>query len=997
VPTRRPNLAFVLALGLLLVAQIAIAADTLDPRLETAIGLYRKEGAEQALPVFMGLVREFSQNARSHDLAAATHYVGECHWRLGNFPEARTYLDRALAMERNAGDRLAEGKTLNVMGLLEWDQGNYERAIARFKASGAVARSIGDKKLEGSSLNNLSLVYDELGDYDTSLKQYQQVLELYRGADFPRGVGDTLGNIGGVHLLLGNFRAALGYYQQALAISEQLDSKPSMSQDHGNIGLCLLGLGDVDQALLHFDRAIEFAKQTGMRQDQAYWTREKGNGQIRRGQYTHGMASHRASLSIYQELGAKAELLETLHDTGQLYLLLGDTESAEKNFKRALEMARSINLDRGVTVNLVSLGNLELRRKRFDAAGAYFEQARQRSAEAGQQHLLARSLLRLAAVNREQQRLVPAAEQTRQALTIARQIGARGVEAEALYSQAEIDRLQGRVAQALSGYTSAQAALLRIGDPDLQWQILFGRARAAEAKGDVEGAIASLQSAVDLIEGVRSRLLESRFRAGYVEDKFEVYRELMRLQLQQGRTSDAFTTAERQRARNFVEQLGGRSELPLSPDERRQETQLRERIRLLQDALADEDEQGNPSYPQRAMDKFSQGLRVAEREYQAFLDDHAHARPAVGGGGAALTAAGVQRHLDDDEALLEYVVGRDSLVVFVLTSKGIAVRTSPVPEADLEARISLLRDLVRHPGDDRWLKPAARLSALLIAPLETGGLLRGVRRLYIVPHGTLNYLSFALLPSGAQDRRNLLIDRYTVAYLPAAAVLLQGSDASAAPRSLLAMAPDRARLRYASEEARSVDALYRPNSRLLIGSSATESRFKQHAGDYRVLHLATHGYFDKANPLLSGIELESDGANDGLLQVHEVLGLRLRSDLVTLSACDTALGSGYFAEMPTGDDFVGMTRAFLSAGSRSVLAALWPVDDRASVTLMRRFYGRLNTTTGDRTAAGALAHVQRELRRSGDLGHPYYWAEYIVVGAMDRNTEDKKDPAGRKS
>ena len=304
---------------------------------------------------------------------------------------------------------------------------------------------------------------------------------------------------------------------------------------------------------------------------------------------------------------------------------------------------------------------------------------------------------------------------------------------------------------------------------------------------------------------------------------------------------------------------------------------------------------------------------------------------------------------------------------------------------------------MRNPGDERWLKPAAGLSALLVEPLENSGLLRGVHCLYIVPHGTLNYLSFALLPRGATDQRQLLIDRYTVAYLPAAAALLRDSTASAAPQTMLAMAPARARLRYASEEARSVDALYRPNSQLLLGASATESRFKKLARDFRVLHLATHGYFDNANPLLSGIELEMDGANDGLLQVHEVLGLRLRADLVTLSACDTALGSGYFAEMPTGDDFVGMTRAFLSAGSTSVLAALWPVDDRASVTLMSRFYGRLNTETDDRSAAGALAHVQRELRRSSELGHPYYWAEYIVVGAMDRNLDEKKITVGRKS
>ncbi len=109
---RHPDLAFVLALGLLLVAQFAVAAEPLDPRVEAAITLYREEGAEKALPVFEGLAREFSQASRPRDHAAATHYIGECHWRLGNFADARTHLDRALAMEGAAGDRLAEGKTL---------------------------------------------------------------------------------------------------------------------------------------------------------------------------------------------------------------------------------------------------------------------------------------------------------------------------------------------------------------------------------------------------------------------------------------------------------------------------------------------------------------------------------------------------------------------------------------------------------------------------------------------------------------------------------------------------------------------------------------------------------------------------------------------------------------------------------------------------------------------------------------------------------------------
>jgi CHAT domain-containing protein/Tfp pilus assembly protein PilF len=981
-------------LGVLLAVPSPARADGLDPRLEAATRLYREDGAGKALPEFERLAAEFTKGSPTRDQAAALHYVGECHWRLGNFPEAHRYLDRALKLERTAGDRLSQGKTLNVLGLLAWDEGEYDEAIENFRKAGAIASALGDEKLEGSVLNNLSLVYDEQGDYDTSLKQYQRVLELYRGADFPRGVGDTLGNIGGVHLLLGHFREALGYYEQALEISEQLKSKTAMSQDHGNIGLCLLGLGDVDAGLAHLDQAIELATQAGMRQDQAYWLRVKGDGLVERGQYPLGLLNHRAALAIYEKIGAQAELLEALLDFGELHLLLGDSASAERDFRRALGVARSIGLDRGITMSLISLGDVEFRRKRPDAAVALYDQARQRAAAARVQHALALSLLRLARVNRSQQQFVLASEETDQSLAIARDIGAPGLAAEALYSQAELARLRGHFREALEHYDAAERAGARIRDPELLWQVHFGRARAQEAIGNVSAALASLEAAVKLIEGVRARLEEPRFRSGYVEDKFEVYLELMRLQLQQGRTADAFSTAERLRARSFVEQLGGRASMPLSASDRRTEAELRERVHRLQRSLAETGDDGASAYPERATNRFSQELLRVENEYQTFLDDHARIHAVAA---AVPGASSIQRRLAADQALLEYVVGPESLVVFVLTSRGLAVKSSPLREPDLTARIALLRDLARRPGDDRWRKPAARLSAELFDPLERVGWLDGVTHLYVVPHGALTYLPFALLPRPANGRSELLIDRYTVAYLPAAAALLRVPSGPGPARSLLAIAPSRGGLRHAPEEARAIDALFQPNARMLIGGEATESRFKQLAGDFRVLHLATHGYFNEASPLLSGLELEADRSDDGMLRVHEILDLPLQAELVTLSACDTALGSGYFAELPVGDEFIGLNRAFLSAGSASVMATLWQVDDRASVSLMKQFYGRLSESGDDRSAVDALAFTQRAMRRSPQLGHPYYWAAYVVVGQVGSRVDAEGQFSGRSS
>jgi CHAT domain-containing protein len=192
------------------------------------------------------------------------------------------------------------------------------------------------------------------------------------------------------------------------------------------------------------------------------------------------------------------------------------------------------------------------------------------------------------------------------------------------------------------------------------------------------------------------------------------------------------------------------------------------------------------------------------------------------------------------------------------------------------------------------------------------------------------------------------------------------------------MAPSSTRLRYTQQESQNVSAFFPKEHMLLLGNRATESSFKRLAGHYDVVHLATHGYFNKLNPLLSGVALEPDAENDGRLEVHEILELRLNAELVTLSACDTALGSGYFAEVPAGDDVLGLTRAFLFAGSPSVLASLWEVNDRSAVQLMDSFYEQLRQTD----KATALARAQRGVHARGPYRHPYYWGAFALVGQM---------------
>jgi CHAT domain-containing protein len=146
---------------------------------------------------------------------------------------------------------------------------------------------------------------------------------------------------------------------------------------------------------------------------------------------------------------------------------------------------------------------------------------------------------------------------------------------------------------------------------------------------------------------------------------------------------------------------------------------------------------------------------------------------------------------------------------------------------------------------------------------------------------------------------------------------------------------------------------------------------------YRMLHFATHGLVNTRLPRLSGIVLSLVGrdgaARDGFVRLHDVYNMRLGADLVTLSACQTALGKDV-----RGEGLIGLTRGFMYAGVPRVVASVWSVRDRATAELMRRFYDGM-LRRGLRPAA-ALRAAQLEQRRDPRWAAPHYWAGFVLQG-----------------
>lgn len=944
--------------------------------------LYSEEGARVALPEFEKALALFRQQKDGKGEAITLGLIGNCYKKFGDHAKALDYLQRALTMKRELGDRAEEGKTLSHLGLLYWEMGQYPQAIEYFNKAIALGSQLGDRVLEASAHNNVGLVHDELGEYRRSLDEYNHALELYKGTGFERGISDAIGNLGGMNLLLGEYKDALRYYQQALAIDERLKLKAETSLDLGNIALCYLGLGRVAESMQYFDRALKLAREASLKKEEALWQKGKASALVQTGKYTEALDQYRQALQTYEQAELKQPLIEALGDLGTLEVRLGDIASAEKDFRRALDLSRTIGHARGVTVNLISLGNLEWRRKRFNEAAALYRDALARASEMNDRASTATARIQLAFTYRDLKQLEQAAQEAKQAREIAQAIEARPLELEALYAQGEVERARSHHEEALRYFSPGEEISRETADPEIIWRLAYGRGQSLEALQRDEEALAAYQIAVKTIESVRSELREERFRAGYIEDKYQVYVALVELLLKLKRVNEAFNFAERLRARSYLELLD-RGQPPIRSEAQRQtEATLRSRIRQLQGQIEEETSKPRPEQKRQAFEVFSKELVEAEHDYQNFLDDLLPSDSAYAAVRALRvpTAIEVQQQLPRGTALIEYVLAQDNLVIFVLTSDGLHASTVPIRSAALQAKVELLRDLMLRKNTNEWQLPSASLYKTLIEPIEVAGWLRDVNRLYIVPHATLHYVPFAALLRHPGNRSKVLIDDYTLAYLPAAATLVYRDDPRGTARSVLALAPANARLMYARQESQDISNFFPQQHKVLVGSQATESSFKRLADQYDVIHLATHGYFNKFNPLLSGVMLEPDAQEDGRMEVHEILGLRLKAKLVTLSACDTALGSGYFAEVPAGDDLIGLTRAFLFAGTPSVLASLWEVNDRSAGTLMHSFYGHLRQTD----KATALALAQRSMRaRNGPYAHPYFWGSFVLVGQME--------------
>ncbi|MEX0273130.1 MAG: CHAT domain-containing protein, partial [Flavobacteriaceae bacterium] len=158
------------------------------------------------------------------------------------------------------------------------------------------------------------------------------------------------------------------------------------------------------------------------------------------------------------------------------------------------------------------------------------------------------------------------------------------------------------------------------------------------------------------------------------------------------------------------------------------------------------------------------------------------------------------------------------------------------------------------------------------------------------------------------------------------------------------------------------------------GERASLQNFSRHVQEYGMLHLATHAVFNNHQPEYSYLAFAPDG-QERLLFVKDLYNLELNMDMVTLSACETALG-----DLKRGEGFIGLASGFFYAGAKSITSTLWKVNDASTASLMGDFY---ETLAKGHTKGVALQKAQKLfLKRNADnaRAHPYYWSGFVLSG-----------------
>jgi len=705
--------------------------------------------------------------------------------------------------------------------------------------------------------------------------------------------------------------------------------------------------------------------------------------------------NYKWSLPMFQSVGDKDNEAITLNGIGLANWETGNVDESLENYTRAKAVFNRLHDQLGAVESITGMGKtLGVMRQYQQLARLYREKlniARQTRSSVHE----ASALADMAGVDELQHHYAAAKKLYEQSLEIYRSAKNDNGIGNILVRLALLHERQGEHPQALELLENARAWKAKAGRIGDVAGIYYEIANIHRRLNRLQDALIAIEKTVAIIESQRLKIAEFNSRATYfsfVHKYYALYIQILML-LDRQVPKRGFEASEKSKVRALLDLLNASKED--SPCDE-----------LLQRQLA-------PGGSTESL--------VAEGKEEV---------PAS----PVLTLEQIQAEIGSDDTVLEYLLGDEKSYVWIVDSNHITAHELP-PADKIEKLVSLFHTTLTarepRPGESlreskervrkadlEYPRIAQQLSKILLAPVD----MTRVKRLLIVPDGSLQDLPFSALRIYQSARKTApLVSKHEIVVLPSASVLgtlrkaagkrgtptrtaiivadpvVDGSDPrlSNAPYSSEkktqqqptvkkvtlrdAQASQRVtRLEGAGAEASAIrKILDTPDVLVEMGFNASRGFVLQGAlAPYRIIHFATHGFVDARHPEMSGLVLsllnEKGQRQNGYLRLGDIYKLKLSADLVVLSACDSSRGKDLKSE-----GTIGLPRAFLFAGSRSVLASLWKVDDDAAVAFMKSFYEGIKK---GEVPSSALRGAQLEMSQGKQWSQPFYWAAFVLQG-----------------
>ncbi len=724
--------------------------------------------------------------------------------------------------------------------------------------------------------------------------------------------------------------------------------------------------------------------------------------------------------------------VNALRAVAAVYTDLYQDDLAIHYFTQALDQARAINDLPAQTLALTGLAGLYYRQGEKTQALACIGRARQLNGRRNQTE--ADLLYLFGQISRDEGELKKAEAAFADALAIYKDTNRGDGQGKALCALSNLALLASQkqtaferatravaLAEAEMKFDSSHAGMTRA--KEVRWRAWLSQARAQRALGDKKAALKSYFRTIGMFEPLwMAKYLNTEASAiASREEAQAAYREYVDLLIEQGDPDEAYILVQQSKSRTVLAFTYARQVEPPS-GENHPEVALRElsqaivRLRLQLHAPGISPERRaklqkdieDAMYEMREQQVMAEVERYKERLYWAKM----------------VRTDQLQKQMEQEKkTLAEFFLGENRSFVWLFARGQSYVEILPPRkqiEQDVRAYLDKLAVTPNHFNIGREVARLREQAAGLFAKLF-GGLSNRIepgQRLIIVPDGLLYYLPFETLIHNS----HYLIEDHEISYDPSAsmlrvwensndhvedadkmdllavgdpllsmgAVAMSGKDPKRAlrkeslrvlrnrPRQMNAgRAADLAPLPRARDEVQYIASLFRPDRcKVFLGSQSTEAAIKREPlRRYRRLHFATHSLIDEKSPWHSAVLLAPDdeAGEDGFLEVGEISRLVLDCDLVVISACQTGRG-----QLLTGEGIVGLSRAFLYAGARSVVVSLWDVTDTSAGQLMKQFYQ--NLADGMSNVAALRQAKLKMLNSDSAARHPHYWSSFVIAG-----------------